>query len=296
MDLHCLASLEADPEVLDQLTVVAQGLGGVHDAFGFAAHRRRVALFARDVGVERQTVDRGLLPAEEGPLRNHADGQIGAVVAFIVQLGDTEAVEVDAAVVKVLVVCLPRGYGIVAVGAGCGQDRVPQLSDGLVLSEARKDLLCPGLARDGGDAPLLFVFHLVIVRLHDRPATLVGFCDLALVHALQTVGVRRDDADCAGQSIHVVLQTGLFPFFHRAERFHSLVAHVELVKRLMAELHRHLSRSGLVAFVHEQLHELRLVELAVDDHVLPLLDVHAHAGDQARVIAKRFDFHNCILR
>ena len=52
LDLDGLAVFKADREVLDQLAVVGQRLGGVDDALSLAAHRRDEALLGGDIGIE----------------------------------------------------------------------------------------------------------------------------------------------------------------------------------------------------------------------------------------------------
>ena len=51
-----LALVEADPESVDQLSLIAQGLGGVNDALGLAPLGGDEALLRGDVGVEHDTL------------------------------------------------------------------------------------------------------------------------------------------------------------------------------------------------------------------------------------------------
>ena len=284
MDLHGLAALEAHPEILDQLAVVAQGLRGVHDALGLAAHRGGEALLAGDVGVEGDALQAGIGAAEEHPLGDHAHGEVGAVVALVVQLPDAQAVEIGAALGQIPVVGFPRGQRIV-VHAGGEEDRLPQLFDGPAFRQLREELLGPGRAGYGGDAPLVLVLHLVPVGLDDRVSLPVGLGHFGLVDALQPVRILGIQEDAAGQRVHIVLQARLLPFLDLRQRRHGLVPDVQLFQRLVGKFHLDLSRAGLVALVHQQRNELRLVELGKDQHVLPFLNVDAGAGDQARVLA-----------
>ena len=47
----------------------------------------------------------------------------------------------------------------------------------------------------------------------------------------------------------------------------------------MGKFYSYVSGTSLVTLVHQKLHELGLVELAIDYHVLPLLNVDARSGN-----------------
>ena len=70
---------------------------------------------------------------------------------------------------------------------------------------------------------------------------------------------------------------------------------MELFQRLMGPLDGDLARAGAVALLDEHGHELRLIELGVDDDALSLLDTHAGDGDETRIGAEGGFFHNGIL-
>ena len=91
--------------------------------------------------------------------------------------------------------------------------------------------------------------------------------------------------DAAGDHVHIVLQSGLLPLGHLAQRLDGLVAHMELLQRLVVPLHGDLLRLGLIGFLHDHLDKFRLVEVGVNQHLLPLLDIDAAADDQAGIFS-----------
>ena len=284
LDLHGLALFKADGEILDELPLIAQGLAGIDDALGFAPLGRDEAFLGRDVGVEEDALQAGVSAALPLAFGDHTHGQVGAVFGGVVQAADMQAVEISAAVMQVGVVLLPRLHRVVG-HTGSEQNGLPQLLHGGAGAHSGEDLLRPGRAGDGGDAPLILVLQLIVVGLHDGIAQLTGLGKLAHVDALQAVGVFGHQVDAAGDHVHIVLQSGFLPLGHLAQRLDGLVAHMELLQRLVVPLHRDLLRLGLIGFLHDHLDEFRLVEIGVNQHLLPLLDIDAAADDQAGIFS-----------
>lgn len=61
------------------------------------------------------------------------------------------------------------------------------------------------------------------------------------------------------------------------------MADVELLQGLVVPVHHDLFGLTLIALVHQHGHELRLVQVGGDEHLLPLLDIDAGAGDETGV-------------
>ena len=285
-----LALVEADPEAVDQLTLVGKRLRRIDDALGHTAHRGDEAFLGRDVGVEEDALQARLAAAAELRLGDHADGKIGAVGRFVAQLADVQAVEIFAAVMQVLVVLFPCLDGVVGHAGGL-ENGFPQLFHGLRRAQLREELLGPLFARHGRDAPLVFVFDLVAVALDDGVLGLLGLGHLLLVDAAQTVGILTDEVDAAGDGVDIVLPAGFLVVIEGGQRLQTAVAHVQLRERLIAPVDDDLLRLQLVALVDHHRNELRLVELRLDKDLLSLLDVHAGLGDELRIFAQDCFFH-----
>ena len=191
---------------------------------------------------------------------------------------------------QVLVVRLPGGHGVLR-HAGGKENGLPELFDGAALGQLGEELFGPGCAGDRRDAPLILVVHGVAIGLDDGEALAAGLHHLLLIDALEAVGVLGGQVDPAGQNIHVVLEPCLFPFLHPGHDGHAAVPHVELLQGLVAELHGDLPGAGLVALVHQQLHEFGLIQAAVDQDLLALLDVDADAGNKAGILAQNGLLH-----
>ena len=88
-----------------------------------------------------------------------------------------------------------------------------------------------------------------------------------------------------------VFEALLLERLHSRKRFEALMAHVELRERLMIEVHEHPARADLVQLVRDHLHKLGLIQPRVQEHILPLLDVDAHAGNQPGIPAKSCFLH-----
>ena len=287
--------MEADPEVLDQLALIGQRLRRIHDALGLALHRGDEAFLGGNVGVEENALKAGVAATLELPLGDHADGEVGTVRGVIAQLLDAEAVEVGAAVVQILVVRFPRGNGIVVHAAG-GEDGFPQLFDGLRGAQLREELLGPRRAGNGRDAPLIFVFHLIAVRLDDGVKLLLGLHQFFLIDALEAVGILGDQIDPAGKRVHIVLPARLVVAGERGKCGQAPIADVQLLERLIVPIHDDLLGLQLVAFLNDHLDEFRLVKLGVNKDLLPLLNVRTDLGDQLRIFSENCFFHQKSLR
>ena len=75
------------------------------------------------------------------------------------------------------------------------------------------------------------------------------------------------------------------------EGFHALMAHMQLVKRLILPVHDYLGRARAVAFLHQHLHKLRLIQRGQDHDFLTLFNVHARACDKLCIAAQNGFFH-----
>ena len=80
-----------------------------------------------------------------------------------------------------------------------------------------------------------------------------------------------DEVDAGGQRLDVVLEAGDFPVFHLAERLQIAVFDMQLLQRLVGEVHRDLLCARLVAGFDNIFHEFRLIQLGGDDDLVALL-------------------------
>ena len=283
--------VEANPEAVNELRLVGKGLRGIDDALGFSAHRGDEALLRRNVRVKDNALQALFRAAAEACLRNHADMKIRTVGCLVMKLADVQAVEVRAPVVQILIVRLPRGNGVFR-DAGGRENRLPELFDCLAGAQVREELLCPLFAGHCRDAPLVFVFDLVAVALDDRVLLLLRLCHLLLIDALEPVGVFRNQVNPAGNGVDVVLPARLLVVIELRHCGQAAVAHVKLVDRLMAPVDDDLLCLQLIAFLDQHRHELRLVQLCLDEDLLPLLNVDAAGGNELRVGTKNGFFHS----
>ena len=288
--LHRLALMEANPEAVDKLALVGQGLGGVDHALGPAPLGGDETLLGGDVGVEDDAPEAGLAAAAEMSLGDHAHGKLGAVGAVVMELLYAQAVEIFAAAAQVLIVGLPGGHGVV-VHPGGGENGLPQLLHGLGGPQLREQLLGPRLAGDGGDAPLVLVLQLVPEGLDDGIPLLLGLGHLLLVDALQAVGIVGDEVDAAGNVVHIVLPAGQLIVSDGAQGGEAGVAVVELLEGLVVPVHHHLLGLAAVALLHHHGHELRLIQLGDDENLLARLHVDAAAGDEAGILTQNRLLH-----
>ena len=284
LDLDDLAALEANREVLDELTVIGQGLGGVNDALGASAHGADEHFLGGDIRLKGLALAlRILAAAAEQTLGDHADREIGAVFRGVMQAVDAEAVEVVAAALEIDIVQSPRLDGIVAVRAGRVQDRLPQLFDRGGGAQIGEQLLCPLFAGDSGDAPLVFVFHLIAQGLDDLGAVLRALGVFFKIHARESVGILADEPDARGENVDVMLIALDFPVLDGGERGQAAVADMQLFERLMVEFDNDLFCARLVAGIDDVFDKFRLIELGDDDDGVTLLHIDARACNQLRV-------------
>ena len=290
MDLHGLAALKADGEILDELALVGQGLGGVDDALGFAPHGRDKDLLRGDVGVKEDVVQRIFTAALEFSLWDHADPQVRAVAALVDQRFNVQAVEIGAAGSQIVVVGFPGCNGVL-VDAGSVQDRLPQLFHRLGLAQVGEQLFRPGHTGHSGDTPLVLVLELVPVGLDDLVLGLLGLGHLLLVDALHAVRVLGNQVDAAGDLVDIVLPAGFLPVGDSAQVFLTAPADLDLVQRLIAPVHDDPFGTGAVALLRHHLDEFRLIQLSGDKDLLALLHVDAHGGNEFGIASEYGFFH-----
>ena len=288
--LDGLAVFKADGEILDELPLIRQRLGRIDDALGLAAHRGDEDLLGGDVRVKEDPLQGIFAAALELRLGDHADAEIRAVAAVVLKLGQAQAVEIGAALGKILVVLLPRLHGVVRHARGV-QNRLPERLDGLMPAQLREELLRPFLARNGRDAPLIFVLDLVAVGLDDAVARLIGLGHFFLIDALEAVGILAQQIDAAGDLLGVVLPARLLPVFQRREVLGAAPAVAQLVKGLVRPVDHDALRARAVTFLRDHRDEVRLIQLGGDEDLLPLADVHARRGDQPCIVAQNGFFH-----
>ena len=291
MNLHGLAAGKADGEALDQLAPIAQGLGGIDNALGLALHGGDKALLRGDIGVEEDAGAGRLSAAAEAALGDEPHSEVRAVVGGVVQGADAQAVQVVAAGLQVLVVVCPGLLGVIGDPGG-EEDGLPELFHGGAGALAGEDLLGPGCTGDGGNAPLLAIFQLILIGFDDGVAHAAGLGDLLHIDALQAVGVFGHQMDAAGHHIHLVLILGLLPLLHGAHGGDGAIAGMDLGQGLIAPLHGNLFGLGLIGLLHHHLDKLRLVQVRIDDDLLALLNIDAASDDQAGIFPQYGFFHD----
>ena len=79
------------------------------------------------------------------------------------------------------------------------------------------------------------------------------------------------------------------------KRLDAAMADVIFFKGLIAELHVHLARAALVQLIGYHGDEFGLIQTGVQDDVLTLLGIDAHAGDQLSVFAQSCFLHETFL-
>ena len=284
------AVLEADGEILDELALVRQRLRRIDNALGLAALRRNEALLRGQVGVKIAAADRVLPAAAKLRLGDHADGEVRAVGCMVLQRRDAEAVEVVAARLQVSIVRVPRGDGVVVHAAGV-QNCLPELFDSAGLRLVGEHLFRPRHAGHGRDAPLVAALHLVAVGLDDAIAPLPGAGHLRGADTAQAVRIFAEQVDAARERVDIVLELRALPSLDGLERFDALTPDGELFERLVLPRDRDLARPGVIARIGDHGHELRLVELGLDDDVLPFLHTRADLRDQAGIGTQNGFFH-----
>ena len=283
-------------KVADELPLIGERLGGIHHTLRLAAHGRGEHLFGGDVGVEGYAGEGRLFAGGEQPLPQQPHLQAGAVGTFIFEGSQPQRIEVRTARGEVLVVRLPVGERIPLQRARTLQDRPPQL----VFRErgvggAREYLFRPGGTGDSGDAPLVFVFHLVAVGLeHLRPRP-HGAGVFGAVDALQAVGVGAFQIQAGGQLAQAAAHLLLFPRLHGGHDLFAAVFGAQAHERPVRPLHAHLGSAGAVAFFRDQSDEFGLVELGGDDHLLPFLHVQPRARQQFGIIFENRFLHRLTL-
>ena len=154
-----------------------------------------------------------------------------------------------------------------------------------------KSFLAHAAPGNGRDAPLIFVFHLIAVRLDDGVKLLLGLHQLFLIDALEAVGILGDQIDAAGKHVHIVLPARFGVVGQRGKRGQALIADVQLLERLIAPVHDDLLGLQLVAFLNDHLDEFRLVKLGVNKDLLALLDIDARLCNQLGIFSENCLFH-----
>ena len=292
MPLHGLAVFKADAEILDQLAFPAQRHAGHHQAFRLSLHRGNKAFLRGDVRIKEDLLQAGVPAALEFRFRDHAHRKVRSVSGGIVQFLNAQAVKVFAAGSQIRVVILPGLHRIIGYPAG-EKDRFPHLFDGLVCCQAREHLLRPIRAGHSCNTPLVLVVHFIPVAFDQRIAHLLCLEHFILVNTLQAVRIIGIQVDPAGQFLHIVFPAGFLVVRQAAQGFHVTVFHMDLLQGRVVKIHHDPAGSQLVAFLHQHLHEFRLVQPRVDKDFLSLLHVRAAFSDQPGIFPQYGFLHGC---
>ena len=282
--VHGAPALEADPEVLDELSAVGQRPRGVHYALRLACARGDIDLFGGDVGVVHRAVDGiGLRAAEEACFGYEPDREVGAVGGAVLELHEPHGVEPPAAVREEGVVLRPVLRRVPVQRAGTGEDSFPEPLDGFTVRQSREHLARPPGAGHGGNAPLVAVLHRVAYWLGDGITAAHRLGALLLVYTGEPVRVRTLKIEHDGQAVRPAAQLLLLPGLDGAQGVHALPAVVQFRKRLVFPLHLHLGRARPVALLGEHQHKLGLVQSGAQHDGLAGHDPAARDGDEAGI-------------
>ena len=290
MDFHGLSILKPDGEVLDQLSPIGQGFGGVDDSLRHSLLGGDETLLRGDIGVEGNALEALVPSAAPAACVHHTNGQIRAVGRGIMEGPDFQAVQIFTAFGKICIVLLPGLNGVFG-HPGSKEDGLPQLFHGCAGPHSGKHFLGPGLPGHRGNAPLIPVFPTIQVGLQNGIGHLSCLGDLFHINAFQAIRVCRLQMDSGRQSLAKMLLTGFLPGLHRTQGLDGLVADVEFLQFRVIPLHRHLPGFRLVGFFHHHLNKLRLVQIRINNHILPLLDIDAAADNQSGILSENGFLH-----
>ena len=291
VDLYGLTTLKADGEVLDELSVIGQGLGRVDDAFSLALLGGDKAFLCGNVGVKIDALEGGISATLELAQFHHANTEVGSVGATVFQGLNAQGIQIVATLTQILVVLLPGLNGIV-VYTGSGENGLPQLLDGLCLAELGEQLLGPCGTGNSGDAPLIFVLHLFAVGLNDLVASLGGLGHLLLIDTLESVGILGYQVNTAGQLIGHVLPACFLVVVHVGKGLVGTPAIGQLGQGLIVPIHNDLLCAGTVAFLYYHVYEFGLIQIGVDKDLLALLYIDAYGCDQLCILLENSFLHN----
>ena len=177
----------------------------------------------------------------------------------------------------------PLAHGVGPVRTGSLQDRVPKRFDGAVHLHGREHLFRPRLPGNCGNAPLIFVFHFVVIWFEYLHSADTRTRQLLLIDARKPVGIFGNDMEHGGKLFHIRLHTGDFPIHNGGKRLLFFIFICKFAHGLMRPLHRHLSRARAVQFFDRPLDKFGLIERRIDDDPLSFFHVHADFGEQFRI-------------
>ena len=295
MDFDRPAVFKAHGEVADELPLIGERLGGIDDALRLSLFGGSEALFGRDVRIEIHARERPLPAAREQALFQQPDAQARAVRAFVFEGSEPQGIEVSAPLFQRLVVRLPVRHRVAFQRTGGGEDGAPQLFLRGGRSVFGEDLLRPRPARNGGDAPLIFVLHLVAVRLYDALPRLHRAGELFAVRPVHAVRVFALYVQPRRQAAHLAAQLFLLPGPHFGEHLFALAERAEARKRLVRPFHAHAGSARAVTFFGCICDESGLIQPRRDDDFLPLLHVQPDAREQLRIILQYRFLHGSSL-
>ena len=199
--LDSLAVFKTDPEILDQLTLVGQRLGGDHLTLCLALHGRGEDLLGGHVGIEVVALLGVLTAAAPLTLRDQIGAEIGAVGALVGQIVKLLRVEPVATLLEVFVMARPLDDGIV-VGIVADTDSVqngfPKCLDRLRFLHLGEHLLCPCGAGNSGNGPLMLGLDGIAVGLDDGIGRHLRLLHLFHIDALESVGILAGDVNADG--------------------------------------------------------------------------------------------------
>ena len=156
------------------------------------------------------------------------------------------------------------------------------------------------LIADGLRPALVVAVPVGFVNVVESKERIFAACRAADVPAIAAMGrkggsnavrIFAEQVDAARERVDIVLKLRALPVGDGPERPDALTPDGKLFERLMLPRDGDLARTGMVARIGDHGHELRLVELGLDDDILTLLYARADLGNEAGIGAQNGFLH-----
>ena len=154
-----LAVFKGQREVVDELAVIDEWMGADQGAVDLVLMRGGEHFLGWDIGEEFDAVCGFFAAAGPDMVFGHADFNVGTQAVFIDEFDKLAVVEEAGFILKAFIELVPGGNGVILVGPGGFEDRLPEHIDSGFGFDAGEYLGGPADCRHGDHAPAALIIH-----------------------------------------------------------------------------------------------------------------------------------------
>ena len=224
-EFHCFALFEADPEAVDNFSVVVQRLGSVDNSVDSLLQRHAEAFLGRHIRVKIHPLRRNTPSSDPDVILDEFDFKICSGFTGEMQFRETVIIQFFGVFDEVSVVLIPVRDGVVVFrDPRHREDRIAELLEGFVFGQVGEHYFGPAHGGHADHAPLPLVVHRVVEQVtHLGVISDLGGLHLLAVDVGHDAGLVRKNRNIAGAFVVLIFRLVISPLRNFGQRFFRLV-------------------------------------------------------------------------